>query len=549
MCWWGAGALFHAAFGASFGGWASSPFHHAPTLRPLWDPHAFDAAAGALGGGGALQLSSSGAFTALLSIGFASEAGPQRASLGLALAGPGTASSASLAGPGSASPACFARPPLAACAGALSLLWAGHTQARACAEGPGARSGGLDPCTSAILAGDVMNQHVGAGGLLLWGPSGRGLGGAQPLSLVGGARAPQALRSPLSPRSSHFRLRFLLAPLGSLSSLAAQHAAAMPAFLFFRAAGHGGALLFAHHTCAGGPLSLGAGTHAAIFLVRAARAAGPGRALAGGASEHLSWVSLWLGFHVLGAFVHNDSACAAAAAAHQLLFRPALGERAHAAAGAALFSSLGPGDFLAHHAIALGLHTSTLVLAKGAARGRASRHMPDKAAHGFGFACDGPGRGGSCDVSGWDSAYLALFWVLNTAAWALFYAHWKRLGRGFLESSRALLGWFRDYLWHPCAALVRGYGLLGADEAAPAAWAFLLAHLCWAAGPMPLASWRGYWQEVIDIFAYLHLRAPALSSLWQARVSPAALGIVQARAVGAAHFACGLAGAYYCFVA
>jgi photosystem I P700 chlorophyll a apoprotein A2 len=344
------------------------------------------------------------------------------------------------------------------------------------------------------------------------------------------------------------RLGFLLAALGSLSSLAAQHAAAMPVFLFLRAAGHGAALLFAHHTFAGGALSLGAGAHAALFLLRGARAAGALRIAAGRAAEHLSWAALWLGFHTLALFVHNDSAAALPPAGHQLLLRPALGECAHAAAGGALFADLGPGDFLAHHAIALGLHTSTLVLAKGAARARASRHMPDKAAHGFGFACDGPGRGGSCDVSGWDSAYLGAFWVLNAPAWTLFYAHWKSLGGGFAGSSPALLGWFRDYLWHPCSTLVRGYGLLGADEAAPAAWAFLLAHLCWAAGPMPLASWRGYWQEVLDILVYLHLRSPALSSLWQGRVAPAALSIVQARAAGLAHFAAGFAGTYYCFL-
>jgi len=114
VCWWGAGTLFHAAFGASFDGWVCNPFHYAPTLYPFWDPHAFDAVAGTLGGGGALQLSFSGVFTALFSIGFTSEAELQRASLGLALAGLGIASSAALAGPGSASPACFARPPLAA---------------------------------------------------------------------------------------------------------------------------------------------------------------------------------------------------------------------------------------------------------------------------------------------------------------------------------------------------------------------------------------------------------------------------------------------------
>ena len=42
--------------------------------------------------------------------------------------------------------------------------------------------------------------------------------------------------------------------------------------------------------------------------------------------------------------------------------------------------------------------------------------MPDKIHFGYGFACDGPGRGGTCDISAWDSFYLATFWMLNTGA-------------------------------------------------------------------------------------------------------------------------------------
>nr|GEV48505.1 putative mitochondrial protein [Tanacetum cinerariifolium] len=38
----------------------------------------------------------------------------------------------------------------------------------------------------------------------------------------------------------------------------------------------------------------------------------------------------------------------------------------------------GPGDFLVHHAIALGLHTTTLILVKGALDARGSKLMPDK---------------------------------------------------------------------------------------------------------------------------------------------------------------------------
>jgi hypothetical protein len=43
-----------------------------------------------------------------------------------------------------------------------------------------------------------------------------------------------------------------------------------------------------------------------------------------------------------------------------------------------IYSKIGPGDFLVHHAIALGLHTTTLILVKGALDARGSKLMPDK---------------------------------------------------------------------------------------------------------------------------------------------------------------------------
>jgi photosystem I P700 chlorophyll a apoprotein A2 len=57
-----------------------------------------------------------------------------------------------------------------------------------------------------------------------------------------------------------------------------------------------------------------------------------------------------------------------------------------------LFLTIGPGDFLVHHAIALGLHTTTLILVKGALDARGSKLMPDKKDFGYSFPCDGPGR-------------------------------------------------------------------------------------------------------------------------------------------------------------
>ena len=53
--------------------------------------------------------------------------------------------------------------------------------------------------------------------------------------------------------------------------------------------------------------------------------------------------------------------------------------------------------------------------------------MPDKKDFGYSFPCDGPGRGGTCDISAWDAFYLAVFWELNTVSWTVFYFHWKHL--------------------------------------------------------------------------------------------------------------------------
>ncbi|KAF3666876.1 hypothetical protein FXO38_08866 [Capsicum annuum] len=79
-----------------------------------------------------------------------------------------------------------------------------------------------------------------------------------------------------------------------------------------------------------------------------------------------------------------------------------------------LFLKLGPGDFLVHHAIALGLHTTTLILVKGALDTHGSKLMPDKKDFGYSFPYNGPGQGGTCDILAWDAFYLAAFWMLNT---------------------------------------------------------------------------------------------------------------------------------------
>ena len=64
--------------------------------------------------------------------------------------------------------------------------------------------------------------------------------------------------------------------------------------------------------------------------------------------------------------------------------------------------------------------------------------MPDKKDFGYSFPCDGPGRGGTCDISAWDAFYLAMFWMLNTISWVTFYWHWKHVQFGVVIAAHLM---------------------------------------------------------------------------------------------------------------
>ncbi|GJS16309.1 photosystem I P700 apoprotein A1 [Tanacetum coccineum] len=331
--------------------------------------------------------------------------------------------------------------------------------------------------------------------------------------------------------SLHFQLGLALASLGVITSLVAQHMYSLPAYAFIAQDFTTQAALYTHHQYIAGFIMTGAFAHGAIFFIRdynpeqnednvLARMLEHKEAII----SHLSWASLFLGFHTLGLYVHND-----------------------------VMLAFGPGDFLVHHAIALGLHTTTLILVKGALDARGSKLMPDKKDFGYSFPCDGPGRGGTCDISAWDAFYLAVFWMLNTIGWVTFYWHWKHitLWQGnvsqFNESSTYLMGWLRDYLWLNSSQLINGYNPFGMNSLSVWAWMFLFGHLVWATGFMFLISWRGYWQELIETLAWAHERTP-LANLIRWRDKPVALSIVQARLVGLAHFSVGYIFTYAAFL-
>ncbi|MBE9029230.1 photosystem I core protein PsaB [filamentous cyanobacterium LEGE 11480] len=396
--------------------------------------------------------------------------------------------------------------------------------------------------------------------------------------------------------SLHFQLGLALASLGVVTSLVAQHMYAMPPYAFISKDFTTMAALYTHHQYIAGFLMVGAFAHGAIFFVRdydpeqnkdnvISRMLEHKEAII----SHLSWVSLFLGFHTLGLYVHNDVVVAFGQPEKQILVEPVFAQWVQASSGKllygfgtllsdpssmasasgavylpgwldainntanSLFLSIGPGDFLVHHAIALGLHVTTLILVKGALDARGSKLMPDKKDFGYAFPCDGPGRGGTCDISAWDSFYLSMFWMLNTIGWITFYWHWKHLSlwsgntAQFETSSTYLMGWFRDYLWQYCAPLINGYNPYGVNNLAVWSWMFLAAHLAWATGFMFLISWRGYWQELIETLVWAHERTP-LAQLVRWKDKPVALSIVQARLVGLTHFTVGYILTYAAFL-
>ena len=200
--------------------------------------------------------------------------------------------------------------------------------------------------------------------------------------------------------SLHFQLGLALASLGTITSLVAQHMYAMPSYAFIAQDHTTQAALYTHHQYIAGFLMVGAFAHGAIFFVRdydpesnkdnvLARMLEHKEAII----SHLSWVSLFLGFHTLGLYVHNDVVVAFGTPEKQILVEPIFAQFIQAASGKvlygfdvllsnpdsmastgaaylpnwleavnssknSLFIDIGPGDFLVHHAIALGLHTT-----------------------------------------------------------------------------------------------------------------------------------------------------------------------------------------------
>ena len=396
--------------------------------------------------------------------------------------------------------------------------------------------------------------------------------------------------------SWHAQLSINLALFGSLSIIVAHHMYAMPAYPYIATDYATQLSIFTHHMWIGGFCIAGAAAHAGIFMVRDYNPAQNYNNLLDrvirhrdAIISHLNWICIFLGFHSFGLYINNDTMRALGRTQDMfsdtaIQLKPvfaqwvqnihtlapgnttpnALSTASYAFGGdviavgnkvAMMPISLGTADFMVHHIHAFTIHVTVLILLKGVLFSRNSRLIPDKANLGFRFPCDGPGRGGTCQSSAWDSVFLGLFWMYNCISVVIFHFSWKMqsdvwgtvgtdgtvthiTGGNFAQSAITINGWLRDFLWAQASQVIQSYG----SALSAYGLIFLGAHFIWAFSLMFLFSGRGYWQELIESIVWAHNKlhlAPA--------IQPRALSITQGRAVGLAHYLVGGIGTTWAF--
>ena len=216
---------------------------------------------------------------------------------------------------------------------------------------------------------------------------------------------------------------------------------------------------------------------------------------------------------------------------------------------------LGTADFIVHHIHAFTIHVASLILSKAILYARNSRLVSDKLELGFRYPCDGPGRGGTCQISPYDHLYLAVFWMYNSLSVVLFHYLWKiqsdvwgvklsvvgkiqHIVSDFSVHSININGWLRNFLWSEAAQVIQSYG----TSISSYGFIFISAHFIWAFSLMFLYSGRGYWQELIESILWTHHKLKIIPS-----IQPRALSISSGRAVGFIHYTLGGVGCTWTF--
>jgi photosystem I P700 chlorophyll a apoprotein A1 len=423
--------------------------------------------------------------------------------------------------------------------------------------------GQLDQNTGSIYLGQIAAHHFYVGVSLIL------AGLTQKPTLYQGSYLGSTTRFQSTRLSSHAALSVALAIVSALSFLTSHFLTAVPTYPFFVTDYPTSLSSFVHHMWIGCILVVGSGSHASIHLLRDYYSSKQSLSKTDYASllisqretilGHLTWVSIFLGLHSFGLYIHNDTLQALGRPedlfsdnAFQLkpIFANLFWELRKGGNSvyinvmdsrvATSWSELGTSDFLVHHIHAFTIHVTVLILVKGVLNSRSSRLVSDKSLLGFRYPCDGPGRGGTCQISPWDHIFLSLFWSYNAVSVVVFHYYWRMqsdvwgvynsssfsvdhiTGGDFSVSSNTVNAWLTNFLWSQASQVIQSYG----SPISGYGLTFLLAHFIWALSLMFLYSGRGYWQELIESIIWSHTKLHIAVS-----IQPRALSITQGRSV------------------
>lgn len=366
----------------------------------------------------------------------------------------------------------------------------------------------------------------------------------------------------------HPQFSINLATYASCCIAFAHHIYAIPMYPFCSSSYVTVLCLFYHHMWNGTFLIIGGGAHASIREIREAHLPICINSLFTAHRDviigHLIWVSIYLGFHSFSLYIHNDT--------FQALRRPEDIFHDNSIQLKPVFFTitarlnlqpyifvldkklicitleLATADYIVHSIHAFTIHAMLLILSKGILYARNSRLVSDKLELGFRYPCDGPGRGGTCQISPWDHLYLAVFWMYNSLNTIIFHSFWKMQSDvwgiynivehsvahisscDFSVNSTTINGWLRNFLWSQAAQGIQSY----ATSISGYSFIFISAHFIWAFSLMFLYSGRGYWQELIESILWAHHKLKIMP-----HIQPRALSISQGRAVGFIHYILG----------
>mmetsp|Transcript_52233 Transcript_52233/g.94077 ORF Transcript_52233/g.94077 Transcript_52233/m.94077 type:complete len:592 (-) Transcript_52233:16-1791(-) len=419
----------------------------------------------------------------------------------------------------------------------------------------------LNPSTGSIFLAQIAAHHLAVGVVFIV------------LGLIRQFRS--RFTSLTSYVDYHAQLSISLGSWASLSMITAVALTASPVYPYLSGTDYPTLLcLFVHHSAIAGFLLTGAGAHASIFTLRTSpkivqiRHRDP-------IIGHLIWVCIALGLHSFGLQIHNDTLEALGRPEdtfcdNSIQLKPSFASEIQSILSLELqpgievldgkivrmSQELGTADFIVHHVHAFTIHVTLLILLKGILYARNSRLVSDKLELGFAYPCDGPGRGGTCQISPWDHLFLAVFWMYNSLSVIIFHYFWKmqsdvwgeyvskaaqHYSQGdFSANSITINGWLRKFLWSEASQVIQSYAL---PSICSYGFIFLAAHFVWAFSLMFLFSGRAYWQELIESILWSHHKLKVVPHI-QAR----ALSISQGRAVGLTHYILGGIGCTWAFI-